>query len=216
MSRLGHIFRQTLLLPVFTTSKTYWDWRYRLGGTSGKGSMGHLAEFKAETLNAFVHDNTVESVIEFGCGDGRQLSLARYPRYLGHDVSLAAVKACRKRFKGDPNKSFLCYDPEDAPGVANFLRADLTISLDVIYHLVEDRVYERYLFDLFTASRRFVIVYSSNKAEATRVPHVQHREFTLDVGRRFADFRLVRTIENQYPKDNLCSFFVFERSPAKP
>ena len=177
--------------------------------------MGHLAEFKAETLNAFVRDNAIESVIEFGCGDGRQLSLACYPRYLGHDVSLAAVKACRARFREDPNKTFLCYDPADAPGIANFLRADLTISLDVVYHLVEDRIYDRYLFDLFGASRRFVIVYSSNKAEATRVPHVRHREFTADVKRRFNDFRLVRTIENPQPKDNLCSFFVFERSNAE-
>ena len=177
--------------------------------------MGHLAEFKAETLNAFVRDNAIERVIEFGCGDGRQLSLARYPRYLGHDVSPAAVKACRSRFKGDPNKTFLCYDPADAPGIADFLRADLTISLDVIYHLVEDRIYDRYLFDLFAASRRFVIVYSSNKAEATKLPHVRHREFTLDVRRRFADFRLVRTIENPNSNGHHCSFFVFERSPSE-
>lgn len=211
MSRLSHLFRQALLLPTFTTSKAYWERRYRLGGTSGEGSLGGLAHFKAEVLNGFVHDNAVASVIEFGCGDGRQLALARYPRYLGQDVSPAAIRLCRERFEEDPSKSFLCYDPAEAPSLAAFLKADLTLSLDVVYHLVEDRVYERHLGDLFAASERFVIVYSSNTSEPTEVPHVRHREFVRDVARRFPEFRLARTLENRYPEDSFCGFFIFER-----
>lgn len=214
MGRLSHILRQLLLLPLFSTSKTYWDWRYRLGGTSGEGSLGPLAEFKAEVLNAFVRDRAVQSVIEFGCGDGRQLGLARYPRYLGHDVSEAAVRMCRRRFANDPSKSFLCFDPAEVPGIAGFLEADLTLSLDVVYHLVEDRVYERYLADLFGASRRFVIIYSSNREEKTSLPHVRHRSVTADAGRRFPEFSLVDTIENRYPEDSFASFFVFERASS--
>jgi hypothetical protein len=215
LERLNHLFRQALLLPTFATSKTYWERRYRLGGTSGEGSQGLLAEFKAETLNAFVRDNGVESVIEFGCGDGRQLSLARYPRYMGHDVSQAAIRMCRKRFKNDSSKSFLCFDPADAPGIATFLKADLTLSLDVVYHLVEESVYARYLADLFAASLRFVIIYSSDKDAVTNLPHVRHRNVTADVGRGFPNFRLVGTIENRYPQDSFCSFFLFERAMAE-
>ncbi len=211
MGRVSHVLRQLLLLPLFSTSGSYWDWRYRLGGTSGEGSLGPLAEFKAEVLNAFVRDRAVQSVIEFGCGDGRQLALARYPRYLGHDVSEAAVRMCRRRFDDDPSKSFLCYDPAEVPGIAEFLEADLTLSLDVIYHLVEDRVYERYLADLFDAARRFVIIYSSDREEETSLPHVRHRSVTADAGRRFPEFALIHTIENRYPDDSFCSFFVFER-----
>lgn len=211
MDRLGHLFRQALLLPTFTRSKAYWERRYRLGGISGKGSLGDLAVFKAEVLNAFIRDNGVESVIEFGCGDGKQLSLARYPRYLGQDVSSTAVKMCKKRFKDDPSKCFLCYDPGDTPNLGAFLKADLTLSLDVIYHLVEDRVYEQHLRDLFAASGRFVIIYSSNKDEVATLPHVRHREFTVDVEHLISDFRLARTMENRYPEESPCRFFVFER-----
>lgn len=211
MRQFGNALRQALLLPTFTSSKAYWQSRYRWGGSSGQGSLGRLAEFKAEILNGFVRDKGVESVIEFGCGDGRQLSLARYPRYLGQDISAAAVKMCRARFKDDPGKSFICYDPAEVPVIAAYLKADLSLSLDVVYHLVEDRVYDRYLYDLFAAAQRFVIVYSSNKNEATNMPHVRHRPVTADVARRFAEFRLVRTIENRYPADSFCDFFVFER-----
>ena len=61
------------------------------------------------------------------------------------------------------------------------------------------------------ASGRFVVVYSSNTSEPAKVPHVRHREFTGDVARRFPEFGLVRTMENRYPEESPCRFFVFER-----
>lgn len=35
----------------FPSSKEYWEQRYAGGGTSGAGSYGKLAEFKAEIIN---------------------------------------------------------------------------------------------------------------------------------------------------------------------
>src|SRR6185295_426813 len=93
----------------FRGSQDYWEQRYREGGTSGGGSFGHLAQFKADTLNAFVEKHAVRSVLEFGCGDGRQLELAKYPKYIGLDVSPTAIAECSRRFEGDQTKSFLLY-----------------------------------------------------------------------------------------------------------
>jgi len=81
----------------FEGSATYWDREYRLGRTSGRGSYGLLAQFKAEVLNDFVERNGVRSIIEYGCGDGNQLSLAHYPQYIGIDVSPTAIDNCRRR-----------------------------------------------------------------------------------------------------------------------
>ncbi len=86
------------------------------------------------------------------------------------------------------------------------------LSLDVIYHLVEDGVYESYLDDLFAAAVRFVIIYSTDKDEPRRLPHVRHRRFTHHVAQRFADFSLVDHIENRNPHESPCSFFVFARA----
>ena len=66
--------------PSFSGTINYWEDRYRTGHDSGAGSSGRLAAFKAEFLNGLVADHNVSSVIEFGCGDGRQLALAEYPR----------------------------------------------------------------------------------------------------------------------------------------
>src|SRR5262245_48514617 len=82
----------------FGSSRQYWNVRYVLGGTSGAGSYGRLAKFKAEVINRFVAENGVRSLVEFGSGDGAQLELARYPSYTGIDVSSRAVEMCRVKF----------------------------------------------------------------------------------------------------------------------
>src|SRR5690606_33182845 len=107
----------------------------------GKGSYGQLAAFKAEVVNRFVKRHCVQTVIEFGCGDGNQLSLFEFDSYIGVDVSAAAVELCRKRFSDIESYSF--YTLEEFFG--NPHKASLTLSLDVIFHLVEDDVYEIYM-----------------------------------------------------------------------
>ena len=82
-------------------SAVYWERRYTQGRNSGEGSYGDLAIFKAEALNSFVESRGIQSVIEFGCGDGAQLGLAQYPLYTGYDVSRKAVELCRERFNSD-------------------------------------------------------------------------------------------------------------------
>lgn len=211
MRGINHIIRQVLLLFNFKSSQSYWEQRYRLKGTSGSGSYGDLARFKAEVLNEFVRRHNVKTVIEFGCGDGAQLSLAEYPDYLGLDVSKKAVELCSARFKGDTNKSFFQYDPSSAPNIAKYLDADLVLSLDVIYHLVEDNIYEKYLHDIFSTAHRFVIIYSSDEDKRTRFSHVRHRKFTLGVKDKFPTFQLNETIENQFPDQSPCSFYIYEK-----
>ena len=66
---------------TFQGSESYWQNRYEAGRNSGDGSYSQLAEFKADNLNAFVFENAITSVIEYGCGDGNQLSLAKYSKY---------------------------------------------------------------------------------------------------------------------------------------
>jgi SAM-dependent methyltransferase len=199
---------------TFPGSAAYWEERYRTGGTSGAGSYAFLAEFKAEVLNAFVAEHRVRSVIEFGCGDGNQLRLAKYPSYLGFDVSRSAVARCRQLFAGDSSKSFR--------PVAEYAgeRAELALSLDVIFHLVEDAVFEEYMRRLFAAAERYAIVYSSNTSSNLGVEneHVKHREFTRWVAQQAAEFRMVRHVPNRYPyagdhhAGSFADFFVFERS----
>lgn len=201
-------------LQPFRGSENFWEQRYSTGGTSGPGSYAHLAEFKAEVLNKFVKENSISKVIEYGCGDGNQLKLADYPSYLGFDVSSTAVAICRQVFENDATKSFKStkdYDGETAP---------LTLSLDVIYHLVEDEVFESYMHRLFDSSERFVIIYSSNTDVNPRglAPHVRHRNFTTWVEAHQPNWTLNKFIPNRYPlkddqkKESFADFYIFEKN----
>ncbi len=202
---------------TFTSSADYWERRYAAGYTSGAGSYGKFAEFKAGMLNDFVAEKEVRSVIEFGCGDGRQLGLARYPDYTGLDVSEAAVRACREMFAGDPAKRFHLYDPERFPGEAGEFRAELSLSLDVIYHLVEDGVFETHMKHLFGSAERFVIIYSSDHDEWPK-RHVRHRRFSAHAAAHFPGWALAGRVPNPYPaetegKEGACSdFYIYERA----
>ena len=110
----------------FGGSDDYWKARYEVGKNSGAGSYNRLAEFKAEILNQFVREQGVETVLEYGCGDGNQLKLVNYPSYIGFDISPMAISLCNSAFAEDDTKSFremTAYAGETA---------QLALSLDVV------------------------------------------------------------------------------------
>lgn len=199
---VGALGRATMRLyrnRAFQDSTTYWKTRYNEGGNSGRGSYGPFAEFKAEVLNGLVQELGITSLIEFGCGDGAQLTLAAYPRYTGLDVSPDAVRLCGERFSGDRTKSFLLYDPSCFYDRAGVLQADAGLSLDVIYHLTEDRVFETYMTHLFATSARFVILYSNDSNQPSPTAHVRYRRFSDWIRSHAPAWSLLRHIPNRYP-----------------
>lgn len=204
----------TAPLRSFRGSEEYWKRRYELGGHSGAGSYRKFAEFKASVLNEFVADEGVRTVIEYGCGDGNQLRLARYPSYVGFDVSPDALARCRETFAHDASKDFRLMHEYAAE------TADLTLSLDVIYHLTEDHVFDAYMRRLFDSSTRFVIVFSSNTDEQERFqsPHVRHRAFSAWVETHRPEWSLYRQVPNAYPyagnhrTGSFADFHIYRRS----
>lgn len=208
------LFKRKKTPPVFSGSADYWEDRYSAGGTSGAGSYARFAEFKAEILNGFVADHDVKVVIEFGCGDGNQLKLAKYPEYIGFDVSSTAVALCQQTFKSDAHKSFHLVSEY------NGQVADLALSLDVIYHLVEDEVFEQYMQTLFGASDKYVIIYASDSDnnEDLANPHVRHRKFTQWIQDNLDSWSLLEHIPNRYPyrgdhrKGSFADFFIYAKN----
>lgn len=179
----------------FAGSASYWEARYRTGGHSGAGSYGHLAEFKAEVINTIVREMRIARAIEFGCGDGNQLAMLDIDSYIGIDVSPTVVELCRARFEGEAGRRFLHTSQDQGE------TAELSMSLDVIYHLVEDEVYERYMHRLFDAAEQLVLIYASNPAHdtATRNPHVRHRAVSGWIAANRQDFEFLGMIPNRYP-----------------
>jgi SAM-dependent methyltransferase len=195
-------------LHAFAGSTAYWDERYRQGGTSGPGSYGETAAYKAEFVNWFVEEHAIRAVVELGCGDGHQLSLFRFPSYLGVDVSATAVERCRALFEDDGTKNFAMYSPGTKLPEAS--GSELGLSLDVIFHLVEDHLFDTYMQDLFSVATQFVIIYSTNHNEWTAWPFVRHRAFSEWIDANALDWRLCDQVPSPQPGLFL-DFFVYGR-----
>ena len=193
---LRNIFTNNQQDSKWEGSAKYWEQRYLRGGNSGVGSYNNLAKFKANFLNNFVKENHIKSVIEWGCGDGHQLSLASYPQYIGYDVSKQSIKICKKIFKADKSKQFLSCGGNKIEEK----KADLSLSLDVLYHLTEDDVFDTYMHRLFNSANKYVIIYSCNDdKQIVNAPHEKHRIFTEWVKKKELKWNLERIIKNIYP-----------------
>lgn len=202
--------------PVtFERSDQYWEDRYRAGGTSGSGSYGRLAEFKADFLNRFIEENGIRSVVEFGCGDGAQLELANYKSYVGFDVSPRAVKMCQEKFSHRDHYQFHLVGSDF---YENLETADLALSLDVIYHLIEDEIYQDYMTKIFHSSDQFVIIYAYNFDKVYHSKHERGRNFTSWIESNAPGWELIERKKNRYPYDptdpnntSQSDFFVYAR-----
>ena len=105
-------------------------------------------------------------------------------------MSRTAIGLCQRRFGGDPAKSFFLYDGACFTDQAGIFTADLALSLDVLYHLTEDAVFETYLTHLFAAASELVVIYSTNMELGGTAPHVRHRRFTPWVEANCPDWSL--------------------------
>jgi len=210
---LARRIKQELNFRLFPGSAGYWESHYAAGGTSGEGSYSKFAHFKAEILNGFVREHSIQSVIEWGSGDGNQAALFQFPAYTGFDVSDTALALCHARYKDDPTKQF------KAVRAYKGEQAELAISLDVIYHLIEDAVFEAYLHQLFGSATRYVIIYASNTDDNSNndVPHVRHRHFTRRVEAHCPEWTLIDHIPNRYPyngdykESSFADFYIFQK-----
>jgi 2-polyprenyl-3-methyl-5-hydroxy-6-metoxy-1,4-benzoquinol methylase len=197
-----------------TGTAAYWESRYSRGDGSGVGSYGVLAQFKADVLNGFVARTGVQTVIELGCGDAAQLALSRYPSYVGVDVSPTAVARCRAQMEGDETKRF--FTLTDAEGYRGTY--DLALSLDVVYHLLEDSVFTEHMQALFSHASKYVIIYSSNHDARGHAGHIRHHSVTDWVDAHAREWQQIDFIKNRYPFDrkrpaetSFADFYLFGR-----
>jgi len=194
------------------SSEKYWKSRYKHGGNSGSGSRDNLAQFKAFIINDFASKYKIDNVIEFGSGDGSQLKLFDFKTYIGYDVSPKAIEISEKMFHDDSTKSFYLLGEYDGK------KADLVISLDVIYHLTEDDIFHDHMKKIFEAAKKYVIIYSSNFEKIiSKTHHVRHRKFTNWIESNITNFKQLKMIKNKYAYDgddsasSFADFYIYER-----
>lgn len=195
-------------------SRLYWEERYKGGDNSGSGSYGRQAKFKADTINDFIERYSVNKVIDWGCGDGNLCRMINCADYLGIDVSPTTVKKLINEL-GNEYRKFICYDGERIDVKE---KGDICLSIDVIFHLIEDDVFENYMYNLFNNSKKFVCIYSFDGEIEGTANHVKYRKFSEFISKKFPHAKLIQCIKNRYPRSknsdpdttSWCDFYFYE------
>jgi SAM-dependent methyltransferase len=185
-------------------SDQYWENRYQIGGNSGAGSYGALCAYKAKHVNEFIRNKKIRTIIDFGCGDGNQLSYLDCETYLGLDVSSTILNQVREKFKNDDSKRFELYH-------GNTETAELGLSCEVLFHLIDDGVWEDYLLSLFSNSEKYIIIFAADYDEDV-THHVLARHFTMYIKEKFSEWKLIKHIPNTENLDTLSEFYFYERN----
>jgi 2-polyprenyl-3-methyl-5-hydroxy-6-metoxy-1,4-benzoquinol methylase len=165
-----------------------------------------MAEFKAKVINDFIKDNSIKSLLDYGVGDGNQLKLidTNNLSYIGLDVSQTIIKKCQDIFEEDKSKKFILVND------FNFKEQyELSISCDVIYHLIDDSIYFEYLDNLFKSSSKYVIIYANN-IDKNHAIHVKFRKFTTYIKNKYVEWELIKYIENIH-KESPSNFYIYEK-----
>ena len=166
-------------------SESYWNDRYKTGGTSGPGSYNENAKIKADIINDFVSSNSINTVTDFGCGDGNQLKHFNFNEYLGYDISDVILGKTSKIFSDDSTKEFKhIREYKNNP-------SDLAMSLEVILHQVNDSDYIEYMDRLLNHNSKYLIVQTiKTDIEKQTHIHVKNRD-TLNYILDNSDYKLL-------------------------
>lgn len=186
-------------------SKIYWENRYKNNGDSGLGSYGAEAEFKANYINNFINNNDIKTINDFGCGDSNQINmLSGFDKYTGFDISETVLNICRNKFKNNDKFNF-------TNNINEMELSDVTLSLDVTYHVVEDKYFDEYMNNLFKLSSKFVLIYSINSDNSKGFAiHLKNRKFVDWANENYPNFEL---IDNKpfIGKNNGVGFYLFRK-----
>lgn len=197
----------------------YWNGRYISGGNSGNGSYGKLANEKNNIVNNIVEKNNIQSVCELGCGDGNYLINSKYSKYVGYDISKRAIELCEEKIK---NKDYHFYVQDKDTKIE---KAELFLSLEVLFHITNQSDYFNYINNLFNNSTKYVIIQAFNgsnhdmlrKHNINAPHHCFFREFTKYIDTKFNDWALLEIIKSEFPfgkhnkKGIFSDFYVYEK-----
>lgn len=148
----------------------YWDSRYNEGGTSGIGSRGDHAIWKAHYINDVIKAFPISSIVELGHGDGYMLNLYEgYKSYDGYDISSVARESVREAFKSNHRVTI-------HNSISSLSKRDICISIDVLYHITDTEQWKLYISNLFRLGN-YVLIYSQDNNHKG-ADHVYNRVFT--------------------------------------
>ena len=93
---------------------------------------------------------------------------------------------------------------------------DLAISCDVLYHLIDLKIWKNYLSNLFSYSNKYIIIYASNDKDYGS--HCLARNFTEYINKKFPTWKLIKKLKTSKFSDSnnkntsISDFFIYQKN----
>jgi hypothetical protein len=161
-----------------TDLDNYWDERYQSGGTSGKGSVGQLREWKWKVIEEYAGD--VDDVIDVGCGDLSFWDGRTCEKYTGIDISNFIIN---KNKIERPLWNFIQSDSS----VKHPIDARIVFCFDHLFHILNEETFNGILNNLNQYSCEWIFIYTWNRnpfASAFAYPKIL---FNLIINKKFSE-----------------------------
>ena len=129
----------------------YWDNRYKTGGNSGLGSISKNRDWKWEIIKKYCSD--LNNIIDVGCGDLSFWEGKDCKNYVGIDISPFIIQKNRDLRK---NWQFIC----NSADIRQDIKANTVFCFDVLFHIMDERVYKKILENLTYYSEDIIFIYT--------------------------------------------------------
>lgn len=192
---------------------SFWEERYKRGGTSGKGSVGGYRKWKWKVIKQFVNIKD-KTVLDVGCGDLSFLKGQKFRGYLGIDISPTIIKRNRKK---RPDLSFAVEDVTN-PNMEVYslvsndvsLIFDVVLCMDLLFHIMKEGDFKNLLRNLnrWTGEYLFVVNWCKNPLPYLHDNYQYFRDLSLYLD-WLTNLKLVDTFRKKNDPYNM--IYVFRR-----
>jgi hypothetical protein len=135
-----------------TKEESYWDKRYKSGGTSGADPRGENRNWKWSIITEFLPANS--HIIDIGCGDLSFWEGRECEDYTGIDISSTVVEQNRTK---RPGWQFIVSPAERR---IEGLHRECVFCFGMLFHIMECTTYVSILENLCYYSTNYIFVYN--------------------------------------------------------
>ncbi len=180
--------------------KEYWERRYRKGKDSGEGSGGETRAWKWNLILSVIPE--LNCVVDVGCGDLRFWEGMECDSYVGLDISPTIIM---KNRQARPEWGFICGNA----AIRYPLRGDIVFCMDMLFHIMDDKDFNKILVNLMNYSKKWLIIYTWDNNPLNSKDDGKYQAFRNIPLELFNDFDLIR--HEMIPFDQYGAIYIFKK-----
>jgi len=193
--------------PEYNFSFKYWENRYNSGGNSGNGSYGEGLKNKALLLNNLINKYDLKSISDVGCGECTLLPyLQGIRKYYGYDISPTVLSKISKNNQDGFSKEFILLTNN-----TKIVSSDLVLSLEVIFHQVNDDEYLDYMRKLVNSNGEYLLILTMNEG-ILKTNHIKNRHIKYRDISKFMDSTNYSLVEKFPFTERTSTYYLYKKN----